>query len=108
LSPATPQDADQLRGFLQNWALPQRQLSAPMSVVYGTDDQYIDAQWTTSAISRACALGGTVESDLEPGKDHVNLDIDGQLQWLAERFEDKPVQAGCLRGSHAEAAGMSR
>jgi hypothetical protein len=66
-----------------------------LSITYGTDDQLIDTQWTTSAIERACALGDTVVWTLQPGRGHADLDIDGQIQWLADRFRDIPLNAGC-------------
>ncbi len=60
LRPATPEAADRLRNLVAKWALPQKPLSAPLSVVYGGRDTFIDAQWTTDAIRRACAIGGPV------------------------------------------------
>ena len=50
------------------WALPQRRLSAPLSVTYSGRDTFIDPRWTTGAIARACALGGTVVWQLQPDK----------------------------------------
>jgi hypothetical protein len=94
LSPSTPAAADQLRGLLQAWALPQLPLSAPMLVVYGTDDTYIDQAWTTAAINRACALGGTLRWQLEPGKGHDVFDP-SQLTWIADRFTGAPVTNDC-------------
>ena len=79
LAPATPAAAEQLRGLIKAWALPQQRLSAPLSVAYGGKDTYIDAQWTTDAIARACALGGTVEWQLQPDKGHGDVDITSQL-----------------------------
>jgi hypothetical protein len=93
--PATPQAADQLRWQLQRWALPQRQLSAPLSVVYGTADPYIDAQWTTDAITRACALGDAMNIRLQAEKSHADLDWVGQLYWLRDRFQGVPIMNDC-------------
>jgi dienelactone hydrolase len=87
IAPATPEAADRLRSLLQRWALPQRPLSAPMSVVYGTNDTYIDPQSTKSAIAASCALGGTIVSELQPGKGHADVDVSDQNHWLAERFD---------------------
>jgi dienelactone hydrolase len=95
LSPSTPAAATQLTGYLEKWALPHRRLSAPMSIVYGGKDTYIDPEWTTAAIARACALGGTLQWRLEPDKGHGDIDADDQLQWLGERFEGKPVTDEC-------------
>ncbi|MBV9090017.1 MAG: alpha/beta hydrolase [Mycobacteriaceae bacterium] len=95
LSPGDSAAADRLRGLLQRWALPQRILSAPLLVTYGTEDPYIDSGWTDSAISRACALHGTVVWRLEVGKGHDDVDGVDQLQWLAERFAGKPLVSEC-------------
>jgi hypothetical protein len=81
------------RGLLDKWALPQHKLSAPLSVTYGGEDTYIDAQWTTEAIARARALGGTY--DLQATKGHGDIDIRSQFQWLADRFAGKPVTNDC-------------
>ncbi|MCT7660899.1 lipase family protein [Mycobacterium deserti] len=95
LTPASPEAADKIRRLLAAWALPQRPLSAPLSVVYGGRDTFIDADWTTAAIGRACALGGTVASRLEPGKGHGGVDVTDQYAWLQDRFAGKPVSSGC-------------
>jgi len=95
IEPNTPAAADRLRQLLVKWALPQRQLSAPLSVVYGGEDTYIDAQWTTDAIARACALGGPVSWDLQPHGGHGDVDITPQFHWLADRFAGKPADDEC-------------
>lgn len=96
IGPATPQAADRLRGYLQAWALPQQRLGAPMSVVYGGEDAYIDPKWTEGAIQRACALGGVVAADLQPDKGHGDLDTAAQYDWLAQRFTGAPVTGACV------------
>ena len=77
------------------WALPQRPLSAPLSVIYGAKDTFIDAKWTTDAIARQCALGGVVQWDLQPDKGHGDVDITRQFTWLADRFAGKPAINQC-------------
>jgi hypothetical protein len=64
-------------------------------VAYGGQDTYIDAQWTTDAIARACALGGTVVWQLQPDKGHGDVDIASQFAWMADRFAGKPVANEC-------------
>lgn len=95
LAPSGPQAAAQLSGLLADWALPQQPLSAPLSVVYGDADTYIDPQWTTDAIERACELGGTVEWRLEPGQGHSDINGGDQLSWLADRFAGKALDDDC-------------
>lgn len=96
VAPRTPQAADRLRGYLSAWALPQQRLAAPMSVVYGGEDEYIEPAWTAGAIRRACALGGVVVSDFQPENHHGDLDTSTQLDWLSQRFAGAPVTDGCV------------
>ena len=95
LAPATPAAAEQMRKLIEAWALPQQRLSAPLSVAYGGQDTFIDAQWTTDAIARACALGGTVQWQLQQDKGHGDVDIASQFTWIADRFAGKPVENDC-------------
>jgi len=86
LKPASPEAADKLRTLLRQWALPQQPLTAPLSVVYGDKDTFIDYQWTTDAIAKACAMGGVVDWTVQPGKGHGDLDFTEQFVWVADRF----------------------
>ncbi|MGU3500203.1 lipase family protein [Mycobacterium sp. C31M] len=95
VAPQNTAAADRLRSLLQAWALPQRALSAPMSVWYGGADTLVDAEWTAAAIERACALGGTVTVQYEPDKGHAEVDLVSQLNWMATRFADQPVRNDC-------------
>jgi Secretory lipase len=93
--PRTPQAAERLRKLLQQWAIPQRPLSGPLSVWYGGSDAYIDAEWTRAAIAKACAMGGTVTVQYEPDKGHGDVDLGTQVQWLTDRFAGQPVRNDC-------------
>lgn len=95
IRPESPVAADRLRALVARWALPQRRLSAPLSVAYGGADTYIDATWTTDAIARACALGGNVEWNLQPDKGHGDVEVAYQLAWIADRFAGKPAANEC-------------
>ena len=60
----TPEAADRLRKYLAQWAAAA---AAPLGAAVGgirRKGRYIDTEWTTAAISRACRLGGTVVWDL--------------------------------------------
>ena len=46
LKPGTPEAADRVRNLVAKWSLPQKPLSAPLSVVYGGLDTFIDAAST--------------------------------------------------------------
>jgi pimeloyl-ACP methyl ester carboxylesterase len=94
-TPRTPAAADRLRQLLQRWSLPQKPLSAPLSVWYGGADTYVDAAWTAAAIARACALGGTVTIQFEPTKGHAEVDLVPQLTWITDRFAGKAVPNDC-------------
>ncbi|MET0474713.1 MAG: lipase family protein [Mycobacterium sp.] len=94
-APRTSAAADRLRAVLAKWALPRGPLSAPLSVIYGGTDTYIDTQWTTDAIARQCTLGGVVQWDLQPDKGHGDIDIGSQFDWLADRFAGKPAIDQC-------------
>jgi alpha-beta hydrolase superfamily lysophospholipase len=95
LSPNSVEAADRLRMLLSRWVLPQARLSAPLAVVYGSADTYVDASWTTAAINRACARGGTVVASLEGDKGHLDLDIKPQLHWLMDRFAGAGLVNSC-------------
>ena len=95
LVPSSALAETRMREQLQRWALPQEPLSAPMYVVYGSNDTLIDAQWTTDAIARACALGGTITWQLQPGKGHGDIDFSAALSWIVERFAGKPATNDC-------------
>jgi hypothetical protein len=94
-APRTQDAANRLRAILVEWALPQRPLSAPLSVIYGGKDTFIDARWTTDAIARQCALGGVVQWDLQQDKGHGDVDIASQFVRLADRFAGKPALDQC-------------
>jgi hypothetical protein len=94
-TPANSAAADRLRDLLSAWALPQQPLSAPLSVTYSGRDTFIDQRWTTDAIARACALGGTVVWQLQPDKGHGDVDVSTRFGWLADRFAGKPAANDC-------------
>ena len=94
-TPRTPAAAERLRQLLHQWALPQKPLSAPLSVWYGGADTYVDSAWTAAAIAHACALGGTVTIQFEPTKGHGEVDLATQLTWIADRFAGKTPANDC-------------
>jgi hypothetical protein len=95
LTPKSPAAVDRVRQILKQWALPQQPLSAPLFVWYGGRDTFIDADWTTAAIRRACEMGGTVVWRFDPDKGHSEADWSEQLNWLADRFAGKPAGNDC-------------
>ena len=94
----TPRDepaADRLRGLLEDWALPQQPLSAPLYVYYGGRDPFIDAEWTNAAIERACAQGGQVTVRFEPDAGHNPANALSMIDWMGDRFDGKPAPDDC-------------
>jgi hypothetical protein len=91
----TPEAAARLRGILQQWALPQKPLTAPLYVWYGGKDPFIDSAWIKSAIERACAMGGSVTVDFDPNGGHNPSNGLQLLAWMGDRFQGKPVQNDC-------------
>lgn len=94
-TPRTPEAADRIRALLTRWSLPQRALSAPLSVTFGAADTFIDAQWTNDAIGEQCALGGVVRWYIQEGKGHGDVDIAPQFAWMNDRFAGVPVVDQC-------------
>lgn len=95
VAPRTAGAADRLRQLLSDWALPQRPLSAPLSVWYGGADTLVDAEWTAAAIADACAMGGAITVQFEPDKGHVDVDLVSQLNWMDQRLAGQPVRNDC-------------
>jgi alpha-beta hydrolase superfamily lysophospholipase len=93
--PRTPEAADRLRKLLQDWALPQKPLSAPLYVFYGGKDPFIDADWTRSAIDRACQLGGVVTVQFDPEGGHNPANALKMIDWMQDRFDGKPAPNDC-------------
>lgn len=97
-TPANADAAIHLRDLLQQWALPQKPLSAPLYVWYGGQDPFIDAAWTEAGIKRACELGGTITIDFDPNGGHNPATGAAVLAWLADRFAGKPAPNDCKSG----------
>lgn len=95
LIPDDEQAAQQVRELWDAWVLPQRPLSAPLSVLYGDDDAFIDLEWIQTAIASACAAGGTVVWTVQPGGGHDDLNTAAQVSWIGDRFAGRPLQNYC-------------
>ncbi|KAK5165965.1 uncharacterized protein LTR77_008889 [Saxophila tyrrhenica] len=77
-----------------------RPISGPMLVLQGTGDVVITTNLTTHFVKETCALypNSEIEYALFEGADHVPTLYASQriwLDWIAERFEGKPVKKGC-------------
>lgn len=95
LRPATPAATQALTDILTAMALPQQRASAPMLVIYGGRDTFIDPQWTQTAIDRACRLGSRIAAIYQPEKGHADLDPSQFSGYLLARFDGLPAPSTC-------------
>jgi alpha-beta hydrolase superfamily lysophospholipase len=102
LKPASPEATEKLTAILEQTALPQQHAAAPMQIFYGGEDTYIDHEWTTAAIQRACDMGDTIEAIYQPDKGHGDVDGNAYVQWLGERFEGLPAPNNCPRAEESD------
>lgn len=80
----------------------RRQPSTPLLVMQGLADRFMLAEWTEASVNRTCELfpQSAVEYVGFEGVTHVPVMYAGQrvwLDWVAERFEGRAVEAGCSR-----------
>lgn len=95
LRPDSAAAAERIKGYLARWALPRGPLSAPMLVAYGEKDTFVDPDWTTAALGKACRLGGVIQRRLDPNGTHASMDAGDPLQWLADRFAGVAATNDC-------------
>lgn len=95
LVPSTPDAQQRLYDLLAAMALPQRQASAPMMVIYAGQDEYVPAATTKTALDRSCALGDQIFVVFQPDRSHGTVDTTIYDQWLGERFAGLPVRNNC-------------
>ncbi|KAL8938400.1 MAG: hypothetical protein Q9216_003917 [Gyalolechia sp. 2 TL-2023] len=79
-----------------------RNFSGPLLVVQGADDPIVPAAITDRAVNETCARfpDGDLEYQSYGGATHIPVMYAAQrnwLQWIADRFEGKPVEGGCRR-----------
>jgi pimeloyl-ACP methyl ester carboxylesterase len=98
LRPLSIDAAKQVQSYLTAWALPQRELSAPLFVAYGGQDPFINPDWTTRSVALACRKGGNVARLYDPTGGHDVTDPVNLMPWLVQRFADKPAISQCPKG----------
>ncbi|MBC2639684.1 lipase [Rhodococcus wratislaviensis] len=97
--PRTPADAERMRGWLEDIALPKTRAGGPMLVVVGERDNLILPQWTSQAVDKACALGDVVEFESQPEEGHADgRSVPGAVQWISDRFAGVPAPDTCAEG----------
>lgn len=95
LTPSSPEAERLLSDILTQRALPQQKAAAPMMVIYGGKDSFIDPVWTRAAIARSCAMGTVIDAIYQEGKGHGDVDSSAYVQWLGERFAGLPAPDTC-------------
>lgn len=95
LVPTTPEDAARLEKLFQSMAVPHRRASAPMLVIYGGSDTYVNFEWTRAAIEEACQLGSIVAAVFQPDRGHNDLDPSQFSGYLMARFDGLPAPSTC-------------
>ncbi|WP_346764614.1 lipase family protein [Rhodococcus sp. HNM0569] len=96
VGPSTPEAAERMHGWLDDLALPQGTAGGPLYVVAGGRDQLVRAEWTSSAVARACAQGDTIEFTVRPEQGHSEpAAVPGALDWIAARFVGGPAPDTC-------------
>ena len=95
LVPATPEAEQRLFEILEGVSLAQQPAAAPMLVIYGGQDSFIEPSWVDEAIAEACTLGDTIESIFQPDGGHGDLDYAAYQEWLKERYAGLPAPNSC-------------
>ncbi|MFZ2178751.1 MAG: lipase family protein [Rhodococcus sp. (in: high G+C Gram-positive bacteria)] len=97
--PRTEADAERMREWLDEIALPREPAAGPMFVVVGGRDNLILPQWTSEAVEKACALGDVIAFESDPDQGHADgRAVPGAVQWIADRFAGVPPPNTCGRG----------
>ena len=95
IRPQSAAASERLRALLQQWALPTRELSAPLFVWFGGADTLVDADWIRDAIVRQCQRGGTVQWQFDPSKSHGEVDLSTLMPWVSDRFAGRLASNDC-------------
>jgi alpha-beta hydrolase superfamily lysophospholipase len=100
LMPHDPAAAAQLHNALADAALPLNAgtpTTAPLLVVYGTDDKLMSGAWIASALNRACARGDQIEVVAKIGDTTTQTDVVVQnaLDWLQARLDGQKLATVC-------------
>ncbi|ALG85846.1 alpha/beta hydrolase family protein [Gordonia phthalatica] len=83
---------------------PESKLTAPMYVLYGGQDHYVDPASVARALDRACGAGSVIEWYLLPLGGHENLGGSAStnaIDWVRSRFEGVAPRDFCRRPSKA-------
>lgn len=95
LKPATHAATLKLQQLLKQMAVPKRRADAPMLVIYGGQDEFINPAWTRSAIKKACGMGTRIQVDFQPDRTHGTFDGSQAYAWLKDRLAGRPFVDSC-------------
>jgi pimeloyl-ACP methyl ester carboxylesterase len=96
LGPRDAAETTVLQHALQETALPQRPLSAPMLVINGMRDQLVPPTGVAAAVQLSCELGGDIEHLELPEAGHAGEFPYREIEkWLAQRFAGEPTEPNC-------------
>lgn len=99
IGPSTSEDTENLRGWLQERALPRQPSAGPLFVAVGTEDQLVLPQWTQYAVTRACEMGDVVEFHINEGERHADARaVPAAVDWVTDRFAGLPAPNTCPVG----------
>ena len=84
-----------LRGLLEPMSPPHRRSSAPLLVIYGGEDRFVDASGTESSITQACEWGSTVAIDYQSTAGHLTVDTSSIWPFFKQRLGGVPAQDNC-------------
>ncbi|MCX6469618.1 MAG: alpha/beta hydrolase [Corynebacteriales bacterium] len=84
-----------LLDHLAHFTLPRVRATAPMIVIVGDLDRYVDPDSTRRAVARACALGDSLTFVQQSGRGHTNLDGAVGTDFLAKLFANSPPPMSC-------------
>ncbi|KAI4181938.1 MAG: hypothetical protein L6R41_006318 [Letrouitia leprolyta] len=92
----------QVELYKNRTAVGGQNISGPLLVVQGAADQIVPAVVTEAAVNATCARFPTHQLEYQSymGATHIPAMYAAQrnwLDWVADRFEGKPVEGGCRR-----------
>lgn len=75
-------------------------LPVPLLIVQGTKDEVVNQRVTRAFAARSCEAGNAVDFVSVEGGDHTTIasrSQDPTLQWIADRFAQKPPPSDCAK-----------
>lgn len=96
----TPRSTDTtqyVRTLLEPMSPPHQRTAAPLLVVYGGDDRFVDAAHTEESIVQACEMGSAITIDYQPWAGHLTVDTSTIWPYLHQRLGGATAPNDCPR-----------